>query len=198
MYPSVVLRLVGPQRVDEGGGGQAYIDHLKNLAGQSPVEFCPPVYQRQALAEVYRDADVFVYPSVAAMGEASPVAPLEAMGTGLVTVVSDLEQFRDYLTPGVNGLVFNHRAADPVAELVSTLREALVDQKTARRLSLAAAESAKRFSYRSIAEMYLEDWRAMIRGEHCARYKVGDPAPSITASALPEGGPPLRPSDAMG
>lgn len=163
--PDAQLRLVGPQRIEDGGGGETFVKSLQNLAGNAPVIFQDPVYGRQALADVYRSADVFVYPSIAEQGETFGVAPLEAMACGLVTVVSDLEPFRDYLSPNENGIVFNHRMPDPVGELAAALERALVDQSLSNILSSAAVLTGRRFGYDAVADLYLDDWAAMLRKE---------------------------------
>ncbi len=95
---AVRLRVVGPWRVEEGGGGAEYLARLKRQAEGLPVEFLEPVYDRTELAAIYRAADVYCYPSLAEKGETFGVAPLEAMATGLPPVVSDLACFRDFIT----------------------------------------------------------------------------------------------------
>src|SRR4029077_12476654 len=114
---SVRLRIVGPISADEGGGGEAYFAKLRQLANGLPVELCKPEFDVLRLANIYRDADLFCYPSMAEKGEALPVAPLEAMSTGLPVVVSNLECFLDVVKDGKTGLQFDHRASDPAITL---------------------------------------------------------------------------------
>jgi glycosyltransferase involved in cell wall biosynthesis len=115
------LRLVGPADTAAGGGGQPWLDGL--LAGPKaaglPIEWLGPIYDQQQLLSHYKQAAIFVYPALAEQGETFGLAPLEAMACGAVPIVSALACFRDFITPGLNGLVFNHRASDS-SELLAT------------------------------------------------------------------------------
>jgi glycosyltransferase involved in cell wall biosynthesis len=117
------LRLVGPADTAAGGGGLSWLEGL--LAGPQvaglPIEWFGPIYGEQELLQHYIQAALFAYPSLAERGETFGLAPLEAMACGAVPIVSDLACFRDFITPGVNGLVFNHRAADPAAQLAQEI-----------------------------------------------------------------------------
>jgi glycosyltransferase involved in cell wall biosynthesis len=93
------------------------------LAAGLPIEWLGPIYHEQQLQRHYLQAAMFVYPSLAEQGETFGLAPLEAMACGAVPIVSDLACFRDFITPGVNGEVFNHRAADPPALLANIFLE---------------------------------------------------------------------------
>ena len=128
---------MGPVAQDEGGGGEAFAAELKRQVEGLPVRFEVPVFDPEALAKIYDEADVFVYPSVAETGEAMPLAPVEAMARGVVPVVSDLAVFRDYLEPGVNGMVFDHRNGQGPANLArarSCAALGLLRRRLARRL----------------------------------------------------------------
>jgi len=150
------LRIVGPWAVDRGGGGPEYLRSLKEAAGDAPIEFVDPVRDPRALAEEYRRAHCFCYPSLAEKGEASPMAPLEAMATGLPVVVSDLKCFGDYLVPGENGLAFDHRGPAPERALAAALAQVLRDPQTALRLGRSAAERARDFDLDAVANRYLD------------------------------------------
>jgi glycosyltransferase involved in cell wall biosynthesis len=163
-YPGLRLRLLGPWRVEEGGGGAEFVARLREAAAGAPVEVSDPVYDRTAFADALQAADVFCYPSLAEMGEASPVAPVEAMATGLAPVVSALPQFRDTIVADQTGLVFDHRAADPIAGLASALDRLLSDDRLRDTLGATAARRAAEFSYRRVADLYLADFNEMIAG----------------------------------
>ena len=161
--PAVTLRLVGPVEVARGGGGEAFAARLRELAGDAPIEFGGNVADPARLADELRSADVYCYPSVAFLGEASPVAPLEAMACGTVPVVSDLPQFREYLIEGKTGLTFPREAAEPDRELAARLSLVLDDAALRGRLSAAGIAKVREFSIDAIAERHLADFAAIAR-----------------------------------
>jgi glycosyltransferase involved in cell wall biosynthesis len=156
------LRLVGPWRVEQGGGGPRYLEGLKEKARGLPVEFGEPVYDRRELAAVYQGADLYCYPSLAESGETFGVAPLEAMATGLAPVVSDLHCFRDFLADGDNGLVFDHRAPDAAGRLATALGTLLADPRRRYEMGERAARTAAVLSYPHVADLYLADFAEML------------------------------------
>lgn len=152
------LRVMGPWRVEQGGGGPAYLDQLKQSAAELSVEFHEPVFDRPQLARCYRDADLYCYPSLAETGETFGVAPLEAMATGLAPIVSDLACFRDFITNDKTGIFFNHRAPDPAGELTRALERLLDSPELRAELGTRAAQRAAELSYPAVADRYLADF----------------------------------------
>lgn len=160
--PWLKLRLVGPSAITEGGGGEPYLARLKGLIGELPVEIMPPIYGRQALAAELHAAHFYCYPSLAERGESFGVAPLEAMATGLPVVVSNLACFRDFVRPGENGLVFDHRASNPAEKLGQELARLIDDPALAARMGDAGASTATAFGYEQVADAYLADFRDLV------------------------------------
>ena len=120
------------------------------------MRFEAPVYGPAALAKIYDQADVFVYPSVAETGESFGIAPLEAMARGVVPVVSDLAVFREYLEPGVNGMVFDHSSGEAAENLGVVMRALIGDADRRKQMAVAARKTAGGFSTAAIAERYLK------------------------------------------
>jgi glycosyltransferase involved in cell wall biosynthesis len=141
------LRLVGPADTGGGGGGLGWLEDLlrKPKAAGLPIEWLGPIYGEQELLQHYQRAALFAYPSLAERGETFGLAPLEAMACGAVPIVSDLACFRDFITPGVNGQVFNHRATNPAARLAEALLTLARDPE--RRSAMANAALAVRQSH---------------------------------------------------
>lgn len=160
-HPDLRLKIIGGWKIEDGGGGRALVDELKSIAGEG-AEFFDPIYDRQKLAEAIRDSSVYCYPSQAEMGEAFPCAPLEAMGCGRAVVVSQLEQFHDYIRDDENGVYFDHRGEAAATNLAEAIGNLLSDPSRRERLQAAAAETAKAYSFRAIAEMYLADFEEML------------------------------------
>ena len=156
--------LVGPVKEGEGGGGEAFAEELKRQVQGLPVRFESPVYDPAALARIYDEANVFVYPSAAETGEAMPLAPVEAMARGVVPVVSDLAVFREYLEPGVNGMVFDHRSKNPAEYLATVLRELIGAAERREEMGAAARQTAERFSPAAIADKYLQLFEKVVSG----------------------------------
>ena len=141
------LRLVGPADTAAGGGGQAWLQALLRApeAAGLPIEWLGPKYDQQELQHQYMQAAIFVYPSLAEKGETFGLAPLEAMACGTVPIVSDLACFRDFIIPGINGLVFNHRAADATGLLATQILELANNHD--QRAAMAQAALAVRQSH---------------------------------------------------
>jgi glycosyltransferase involved in cell wall biosynthesis len=156
--------LVGPVKQGEGGGGEKFAEELKRQVEGLPVRFEAPVYDPTALARIYDQADVFVYPSVAETGESFGIAPLEAMARGVVPVLSDLAVFREYLERGMNGMVFDHRSSDAAVNLAAVLRELIEDPDRREQMGAAARQTAEKFSPAAIADKYLQLFEKVISG----------------------------------
>ena len=136
---------------------------LKLLAKGLPVEFASAVYGRQALAAELGRAHFYCYPSLADKGESFGVAPLEAMATGLPCLVSDLECFRDFVIPGENALVFNHRVPTATANLADELGRLVDNPSLCASLGAAAVVTSQRFSYVRVADQFIEDFRDLVK-----------------------------------
>lgn len=81
-------------------------------------------------------ADVFLLPS---KRDRAPIAFLEAMGMGLVPIISDGVGTQSYLSHGKNGLIFNR---DSASELASRLRALLAAKERVAVMGLAAYDEA--------------------------------------------------------
>ena len=159
---NVKLTIIGPAKENQGGGGESYLSQLKEKARGLNVEFCNPIFEMTKLAEAYRSADLFCYPSLAEKGESFGVAPLEAMATGLVPIVSNLDCFQDFINEGKTGYFFNHRSSQAASNLSETLLMALKNWTHTQIMAKNAAETAKQYSYSAIADLYLEDFNYLL------------------------------------
>lgn len=157
------LRLVGPWEVAYGGGGDGYLASLRRAAEdvQDRVDFVGRVFDEAKLIGHYASARVFVYPSLAERGETFGLAVLEAMAAGCAPLVSSLACFRDFLTPDVNGQVFDHRTADPAGTLCTSLERLLPDDAGIDRLRNAAWKDARQYTLESVATHFLNDFASL-------------------------------------
>ena len=98
-----------------------------------PVTFAG-IVSNETLPGYYRDADVFVLPSLA---EGHPKALLEAMSCGVACVVSDCQGNRSLVASGVTGLT--HEPSD-VRGLAALLARVLGDDELRKGLGSSARE----------------------------------------------------------
>lgn len=156
------LRVIGPWRTEHGGGGTAFYDSLKEAARDLPVTFVEPIFSIEELNQEYREASIFVYPSLAEKGETFGLAPLESMAWGCIPLVSNLDCFKDFIVDGKNGRIFDHRAADSAQQLADRILEIFTDRPRAELMSEAATEVRSTHSPHAIAEQFLSDFRRIV------------------------------------
>lgn len=153
-----ILKIVGPWEIKDGGGGHLYLESLRALYGNYAVQFIDPIYDIAQLNALYREAAIFVYPSVAEKGETFGLAPLEAMAWGAVPIVSDLACFKDFIQHGKNGLIFNHRGESPGDELKRCLLFLISDKASRCQMANAALNVNTSHSPNTIADLFLSDF----------------------------------------
>ncbi len=105
-YEDTYLLLVGPYKKEENPSYDEdfirNIQHTLNVSGVfDKVRFLGMVEGRQALAEIYRLSDIFVFPS---RREGLGNVVLEAMASGLPVVSSALPVLKNVIMDQVNGL----------------------------------------------------------------------------------------------
>ncbi len=158
------LNIVGPWDTAAGGGGEVFLNGLKQLAGNNTsIHFTGPVYDVEVLNNYYREAAVFAYPSVAEKGETFGISPLEGMAWGCVPVVSGLECFQDFIRNDQNGLIFNHRQPEPEKELAAHLVALSRNQERCHTLGREALKVRTSHSIQNIAGMFLDDFERLVK-----------------------------------
>lgn len=156
------LQLVGPWEVALGGGGEAYLNSLKQIAGNASVEFTGPIFDIELLNIFYKEASIFVYPSVAEKGETFGLSPLEAMAWGCVPIVSNLSCFQDFIIQGENGLIFDHRAQNAAQRLAKHITHLQQDELSRNRLAANALNVRQTHSIQHIADLFLEEFEHIV------------------------------------
>jgi len=155
------LRLVGPWMEEQGGGGQAFLEKVKNVGGQS-IEIREPVFAESELIKQYQSARIFVYPSLAKRGETFGLAVLEAMSCGCVPLVSSLPCFGDFIENDKNGYIVDVGQADGVERLSGALAERL-NQPSLEEQSIQAMQTAGAYETNEVAKQFLDDFNQLIR-----------------------------------
>lgn len=156
--PAWRLELVGPWTVPQGGGGEAYRDDLLATYGLtlgSRLAITGPEFDAEKLAQRYAAMDIFCYPSLADQGETFGISVAEAMAAAVPPVVSGLLCFRELVTDGGTGLVFDHTAADAKFRLAACLARLLVDAPLRRELATRAQAHARRYDFAESARSVL-------------------------------------------
>ena len=165
---NIRLKILGAHSIDEGGSGTEYLNFLNSLTHDWSIEWIEPIYDPEMLARELNIGGIFCYPSVAEKGETFGVAPLEAMGLGLVPVVSDLDCFKDFIEHEVNGLSFNHRVPEAYILLANCIEKLVNSRILYTRLSREAVKTSKLYSVSSIADKYLSVFKQMVGNETIA------------------------------
>jgi glycosyltransferase involved in cell wall biosynthesis len=158
------VQIVGPWETAYGGGGETHLAELRAAAAPvaDRVEFVGRIFDEAKLIARYGAAKVFVYPSLAERGETFGLAALEAMAAGCAPVVSALACFQDFIRPGENGVVFDHRGADPAGALMQALELLMNDAEVLQRQRREAWKTARGYTLPHIADLLLEDFSKLV------------------------------------
>ena len=156
------LRIVGPWKKEHGGAGRAYFNSLKISSKDAGIQFVEPIFNQQQLIAEYDNACVFAYPSLAEQGETFGLSALEAMSRGCLTLVSDLDCFKDFISHGQNGFIFNHRTENPANTLVKHLTRLLKSPEDYGNVAVNAVAKAQSYSPALVAKSFLADFDYLI------------------------------------
>lgn len=161
----VNLTLIGPIDIASGGSGENYKQYLDSIAKSYKINWVKPIYSAKDLANEVSKGDIFCYPSVASKGETFGVAPLEAMGLGLPTIVSALDCFQDFVEDGKTGLIFNHMDKEASQKLARLILKLIESKELYQLLSKNGSEKAKYFSVENIVRVYHNKFIEIINGK---------------------------------
>jgi glycosyltransferase involved in cell wall biosynthesis len=125
---------------------------IRELGIGNSVELLPSL-PHAAMAEVFRSAQVLVSPST---HDGTPNSLLEGMACGCLPVAGDLESIREWIIPGVNGLLVD--PSDP-GSLAQAILRALEDpslqaEAAARNAEIIAARADYATNMRRAQDFY--------------------------------------------
>ena len=160
-----LMRLLGSDQAHDfrlliAGDGvlRAEIEELCRQKAPGRVTFLGHVGDRERLADVYANADVFVHPNPR---EPFGIAPLEAMAAGLALVAPRAGGVMSYASDENAWLGEVH--AESFARLV---RSVAADAGNRRRKTQAARATAEQYRWQSVASRYLRLYESLYE-RHC-------------------------------
>lgn len=129
---------------------------VKELKIEENVKFLGYITEEEKYA-YYKAVDACVIPSRL---ENEPLVLLEAMTCGTPVVASNVGGIPFIVKDGKNGLLFESKSVDDLAEKVVTL---LKDEKLRREMGEAGLEKVKEFAWDKIAEQTVEVYKECIK-----------------------------------
>jgi colanic acid/amylovoran biosynthesis glycosyltransferase len=162
----------------DGPDRKSIEEKIRELGLGGRVTLVGSIGEHQVL-DLLQSTDVFVLSSVG-VGEAAPVAVMEAMSCGVPVVCSIIGGTADMITDGVDGFLVAQRDEVALARALQCLATGL---DLRRRISAAARARAQReFDYRRLALRLLDEFRL-----HQPEPKLAAATPSmLTRGALHE------------
>ena len=161
------LRLIGPWREEEGGGGLSFLKQIKQEISKcrNRVEIVDPVFDRKALKKEMRTARIFVYPSLAEKGETFGLAVLEAMSCGCVPIVSNLPCFSDFIDFNKQSYCLGDASQvnDIQQSIGLTLKRAITaNPAKLDQMATSAWLDSKEYELSKIAKKYTKDFSSLL------------------------------------
>lgn len=118
---NVELNVVGPLMGVAFGNYEGLLREKVSYLGLSDhVKFIGTVGDRGKLKEFYKNADVFVLPS---LSEGSPKVIPEAMACGLPVISTDISSIPDLIQDGVEGILIRPKDVDGLANALMRLAQ---------------------------------------------------------------------------
>ena len=101
------------------------------------------------LAQIYRDIDVFVFPTERA-GESLGLVAVEAMACGCPVIASDFAAPADYVIDNVNGYKFPLGDSNALAQALDTFRT--LPEESRAQLRQGALDTARQYTQQQVTE----------------------------------------------
>lgn len=135
-----------------GQASPSAVDRLSKVPG---VRYHPHI-SRSELPAIFETVDVAVLPSLM---EGFPASPIEAMSSGVPTIVSCHTFGGDVITNGVDGYVVSPRDPTSLAGLLSTLAE---DQQLAAAVGRRGSDTAAAFNWQRYVDTAAQAIEALV------------------------------------
>lgn len=154
--PAIIREFTATKLLIIGDGEEK--DTLTQLVNEldigDAVHFCGGIPNNR-LREYYATADIFIGPSITAQNgdrEGFGLVFVEAMGSGTVTIGTNLPAISDIISDGKTGVIVEQQSAPAIAEAVINI---LKNPEQYDRIARKGAESVRdKFDWSVIAERY--------------------------------------------
>jgi len=113
---------------DKGGVVEAYQARVQSLGLDNRIEFLGRLTGRRKF-ETYSNSDIYVLPS---WTEGCPNSVLEALGSGLFVVSTNVGALRDVIENEVNGKIVPRKDSDKLADALTWACESIEDIRSRR------------------------------------------------------------------
>jgi glycosyltransferase involved in cell wall biosynthesis len=129
-------------------GSGPYEAELLALVKNNDLEKIVTLYKPVSnLFEVFNGFDLF---ALLSKGEAFPIAPLEAMASGLPLLVSNYEPYPEFVEPDF-GFLIQPEAENEIHSIIDNL---LNNDKVKKEMSINSRRSALLYSWKNVAKAY--------------------------------------------
>jgi glycosyltransferase involved in cell wall biosynthesis len=150
-YP-FIIKVVG-----DGPDKEKLLQQIERLGVGENFRFCGYV-DHEKLPEYYLDADIFILPSLA---EGMPNVVLEAMGSGLPIIATNVPGSEELIRNGENGFLVAPKDVKALAQTVSTL----INEKALRdKMGKRGQEIAQHYTWEFVVEQYIVLYRRAVKG----------------------------------
>jgi alpha-1,6-mannosyltransferase len=140
------------------GSSRSWLEKEASERCPGKMIFLGYVAARNYLADLFANCDAFVHPN-----EREPfgIAPLEAMASGMVTILPNSGGVREYAT-SANSLLVDGNAET----FAAAIRLAASERERAFAIAQQARATAERFSWVRAADSYLELYGSILEAVH--------------------------------
>lgn len=143
-FPELCLKILG-----EGSARFGLETLVREKGVAERVKFLGRI-PREATAQYYQEASLFVLPS---LNEGMSNAMLEALASGLPIIATDTGGTKELLRPGENGVVVPMKSIPALAEAIEFF---LVDRTKIDQYGQASRDLAEKKSWHTVAQSFLE------------------------------------------
>jgi glycosyltransferase involved in cell wall biosynthesis len=141
--------------------GSGYMSAFQLLVKEKKIEKFAVFHGKVAhsiIQQYYRSADICVCPSI---HEGFGLVTIEAMASGIPLIASNIRSFREIISNGKNGMLFEPGNDEALAKIILALYK---DSDLRKKISEAALKSAAKYDWENIAERYIALYKGLYEG----------------------------------